>query len=116
MNTATAVGSEGFAQDDGRERRMRNKAFHTAVALSMLDDATTPARHPERSRRIYSTLAICMPTVSFAFHAIRPAEMHESDPISLAFIPLLLMDPSTSLRMTGGEKRIRNKECFLLGI
>ena len=35
MNTATAVGSEGFAQDDGRERRMRNKAFHTAVALNM---------------------------------------------------------------------------------
>ena len=51
MNTATAVGSEGYAQDDGRERRMRNKAFHTAVALSMLDDATTPARHPEQSER-----------------------------------------------------------------
>ena len=48
------------------------------------------SRHPERSRRIYPAIAACMPTVSFAFHAIRPAEMHESDPVSLAFIPLLL--------------------------
>ena len=30
-----------------------------------------------------------MPTVSFAFHAIRPAEMHEDDPVHSAFIPLL---------------------------
>ncbi len=94
-----------------RQRRITGNSLKHARWLCRL-----PCRHPERSRRIYPAIAVCMPTVSFAFHAIRPAEMHESDPVSLAFIPLLLLDPSTSLRMTGDERWMRNKERFPLGI